>query len=196
MTASQIIGVRQISEIWSALGGDQPKHGRARAFYRDGDNRQAVSLNDEKGVWFDHRDNIGGGVLDLVRFVRGCDRGGALRWLADFVGVPLDDRPMTPAERRNYAQARDEAEKLVAWKERMLSALRAERARWWNVYHGSLRYVLDNGFDSKMGDAVASLHEISELIIERLNRQVDMLAVTRYADLLPIFRERKRKVAA
>jgi hypothetical protein len=54
MTAAQIVLARSISEIWIALGGDPPEHGRARAFYRDGDNRQAVSLNSEKACWFDH----------------------------------------------------------------------------------------------------------------------------------------------
>jgi hypothetical protein len=84
-----------------------PKRSRARAFYRDGNNQQAVSLNDVKGCWFDHRDGVGGGVLDLIQRVLGCDHGAALRWLSDFTGVPLDDRPTSRRERRELAQRRE-----------------------------------------------------------------------------------------
>jgi hypothetical protein len=56
MSAAYIIGATTISQVFVALSGDEPKHGRAPAFYRDGDNRQAVSLNDAKGCFFDHRE--------------------------------------------------------------------------------------------------------------------------------------------
>lgn len=93
MTAAEIIGVRPISEIWMALGGEEPKHGRARAFWRKGDNPQSVSVSDAKGAWFDHRDGKGGGVLDLIQRVRGRTRSDALQWLADLNGVTVDSRP-------------------------------------------------------------------------------------------------------
>ena len=106
MTIRDIIAATTISEVFVALGGDRPERGRARAFWRTGaDNPNAVGLDDRKGCWFDYRDQTGGGVLDLIQHVRGCDRGPALRWLADFVGSPLDDRPMTLTQRRNYARA-------------------------------------------------------------------------------------------
>jgi hypothetical protein len=113
MTVSGLLAARPITEIWVALGGDHPKHGRARAFYRDGDNPQAVSLNDAKACWYDYRDNIGGGVLDLIQHVLGCDRSTALHWLADFTGLALDDRPLTAAERRAYGRLRARVEQLA-----------------------------------------------------------------------------------
>src|SRR6266849_2375796 len=113
MTAAGIVAARPISEIWVALGGDPPKHGRARAFYRDGDNPQAVSLNDSKAVWYDHRDRNGGGVLDLVQHVLSCDRRAALGWLADFTSLPLEDRAFKPAERREYERRSAQAERLA-----------------------------------------------------------------------------------
>jgi hypothetical protein len=107
MNVEHIIGAATITTVWRALGGPEPKRGRAPAFYRDGDNPQAVSLNDGKGCWFDYRDNKGGGVLDLIQHVRGGDRGAALRWLADLNGVPLDDQPATYVERRAFAERRE-----------------------------------------------------------------------------------------
>jgi hypothetical protein len=65
-----------IMKVWIALD-DPHKYGRARAFYREGNNQQTVSLNDAKGSWFDQRDAIGGGILDLIQQVLCCDRGAA-----------------------------------------------------------------------------------------------------------------------
>jgi len=107
MNAGSIVAATTITKVWLALGGDPPKRGRARAFYRDGNNQQAVSLSDSKGAWFDYRDNTGGGVLDLIQRVLGCDPAGALRWLSDFTGLPLDGRPATRAERRALAERRE-----------------------------------------------------------------------------------------
>lgn len=111
MNANDIITSTTITKVWLGLGGDPLKRGRARAFYRDGDNQQAVSFNDSKGVWFDHRDSTGGGVLDLIQRVLGCDRAGALRWLSNFTGLPLGDRPATRDERRALAEHRERTQR-------------------------------------------------------------------------------------
>jgi hypothetical protein len=107
MNATDIIASTNITNVWLGLGGDPPKRGRARAFYRDGNNQQAVSLDDSKGAWFDYRDNTGGGVMDLIQRVLGCDRAGALRWLSSFTGLPLGDRPASRAERRALMDRRE-----------------------------------------------------------------------------------------
>jgi len=44
----------------------------------------------------DHRDGLGGGILDLIQQVRGGSRGEALRWLADMRGFTLDDFQSSP----------------------------------------------------------------------------------------------------
>ena len=137
MNVSALIAAVPISRAWVELGGDSPRRGRARAFYRDGDNPGAVSLNDDKGCWHDFVTGQGGGILDLIQHVRGCDRIGAVRWLSDFTGVPLDDQPLTEVERRQYARARHEASDLIAWKDRILEALKSERRRWWRIHHGA-----------------------------------------------------------
>lgn len=106
--APEIISSVQISQVWRALGGGELRHGHGRAFWRGGDNPQAVSLNDDLGVWFDHVEGKGGGVLDLVQLVQGSRRGEALRWVADLAGIPLDERQFTPLERHQYAQQQSE----------------------------------------------------------------------------------------
>ena len=68
---TEIISRRPISGVWVALGGDPPKRGRTRAFFRDGENNSAVSLNDTKGCWIDYASGAHGGVLSLIQHVRG-----------------------------------------------------------------------------------------------------------------------------
>jgi hypothetical protein len=133
MTASEVCSLRPISEVFVELGGSPPRHGRARAFYRDGDNQQAVSFDDSKGCWYDHRDGKGGGVLDLVQRVRGGSRAEALRHLAELSGVTLEDRPTTAAERRGFAKrARDAdvyTQRVMDWASGLLSETEGTVAR-------------------------------------------------------------------
>lgn len=93
-----------INDVWRALGGGELRHGRGRAWWRDGDG-WSVALDDRCGCWYDHRDGIGGGVLDLVVHVRGGGRQDALRWLADLIGEALDGRPPGRIFAREYAEA-------------------------------------------------------------------------------------------
>jgi hypothetical protein len=120
---TEILSRTQISQVWAALGGGPMRYRRGKAFWRGGDGLN-VALDDEKGAWFDHARAEGGGVLDLVEKARDCDRQAALRWLAAFAGIPLDDRPLSLAERRDWAKARAEARLLARaalwwWRERI-----------------------------------------------------------------------------
>lgn len=192
MTVTDIINSTTITAVWAQLGGDQPRGGRARAFWRDGsDNRQAVSLSDEKGTWFDHRDGRGGGVLDLIATVECCTRVDALRWLAAFTGLPLDAHPLSPSERRAYSLARQEGAELAMWKDRLLVALLVDLHRWGRIYHRSLRDVRDHGLDSPIGDAAATVHEIADVRINCIHREIDLLGGAAYRDLIPLFRTRR-----
>ena len=191
---TELIAAKPISEVWIALGGPPPKRGRARAFFRDGDNPFAVSLNDANGVWFDHRNGVGGGVLDLIQQVRGCDRGGALRWLADLNGTSLASTPLTPAQHREYARQRAEMSEMSAWKMRLVDALKLERKRWWEIYHGALAYIRDHSLESPLGDIAATLNELAEDHIAVLDRKVETLEAAPFSGLLPIFWAQKGKV--
>ncbi len=113
MNIDQIIFWAPISVVWTALGGDAPRRGRAGAFYRGGDNPGAISLIDEKGCWHDFVTGEGGGILDLVCRVLECDRTSALQWVADLSGLPLDGRPLTHTERQAFTHRRRRSEQLA-----------------------------------------------------------------------------------
>ena len=82
-------------------------------------------------MWFDHRDGIGGGKLDLIQHVRGGSRGEAVRWLAHRLGLPLDDSPLSPVERRRYAQQRCAAittgAEVEYWRDALIPELNAQK---------------------------------------------------------------------
>jgi hypothetical protein len=70
MSAAAILSQANISDAWRALGGPPLRRTgkdryRARAWWRERDG-WTISVDDSRGVWFDHRDAIGGDVLDLV----------------------------------------------------------------------------------------------------------------------------------
>jgi hypothetical protein len=76
-----------IVEVWFALGGGKLHRGRGKAWWRGGagDN---VAIYPKTGTWHDFATAAGGDVVTLVRTVRGCSFRDAVRWLADFAGVP------------------------------------------------------------------------------------------------------------
>ncbi len=108
MTATELVASVPISTVWTLLGGGELRHGRGQAHWRDGDG-YSVALNDEKGIWFDHRDAIGGGVLDLVVRVKGGSRKDALTWLAAMNGVAISGsrNRSARADRRARSIARE-----------------------------------------------------------------------------------------
>jgi hypothetical protein len=105
--ASEIISSVRIGDVWRALGGGALHHGYGRAFWRGG-NGFNVRLYDERGRWRDFARDDKGGILDLVQRVRGCDRVTALRWLAAFAGMALEDKPFSAGERQSWARRKAE----------------------------------------------------------------------------------------
>jgi hypothetical protein len=112
MTAPELIARTRITSVWAALGGGEIRRNHSQAFWRNGDGFN-VALNDDCGIWFDHRDNVGGGILDLIAHVRGGTRAEALKWLAERLGLPLDGARLSNEERRRYAQAQKRAPELA-----------------------------------------------------------------------------------
>lgn len=122
MTPTELLDRARISQVWHALGGGKlhrtgSSRWRGVGWYRPGADGLSVALDDERGTWYDHRDSIGGGVLSLIRRVRGGGRRDALEWLGACLGLPLDQRELTPAERREYARLRRAARPVAraAW---------------------------------------------------------------------------------
>jgi hypothetical protein len=131
MTAADVVSGVRIADVWRALGGGELRHGRGRAWWRNGDG-YSVALDEARDRWFDHRDGGGGGVLGLIQHVRGGSRADAVRWLADWRCVRLDgDAPPSPADRRRHAQAQRDAPELAGaagiwWTERKEALERAK----------------------------------------------------------------------
>ena len=113
-----VLACVKISEVYRALGGPELRRMRGPAFWRDGDGFN-VALDDARGVWHDKVADVGGGVLDLIVHARGGNRADALRFAAELAGIPLDDRPLSPAERNRWAQQKRRLE------------LELPRARYW-----------------------------------------------------------------
>lgn len=179
--------------MWQALGGDPPKRGRARAFWRDGDGLN-VSLSDDKGAWYDFRDNSGGGILDLIQCVLKCSRQDALKWLADFTCTTLQDTAFTDGERLDYArrkaQAAAEARDLLAWRDRLIEALQGARDSYFQAYHRTRRVIQRRGLVSPEGQLAADMYESYEARYQELDRSLDRLRHAPMATLLPFYRTR------
>jgi len=195
MTPADVVARVHISDVADALGA---KLDRARrrcvATWREG-RKFSVSLDDTKNCWHDFAANEGGGLIDFVARVRGCDRKAALEWLAACAGVPLDQQ--TETERRQWARrmqtARPEAEKLAAWKIETLEALRNRRNEYMRIYWGAVGYItshdafecVDRG--NLAFELALSIGETYWDRVEALDEQIDRLDAASYSDLLRKF---------
>ena len=105
----------RIGDVYTALTGITPRRTgdtwRGPAIWRGGDSPESVAGDDGRGVWHDFVTNDGGGLLDLVTRVRGGNRADALRWCSDLAGVPLEDKPLSPADRLRWAAERRDIER-------------------------------------------------------------------------------------
>lgn len=90
-SANEIVAHARITEVYLRLGGEL-WHGRGTAFWRRGDGFN-VSFDNECCLWHDFTTDEGGGVLDLICRALEVSRQEALRWLADQIGMRLDDKP-------------------------------------------------------------------------------------------------------
>ena len=60
--------------------------------------RGSLSVDLERGTFYDHEQGHGGGVLDLIVRERGGTRHEAAKWLEGRESVPIPSRPATPAK--------------------------------------------------------------------------------------------------
>jgi hypothetical protein len=140
-SASEIVSSVRISEVWRALGGGSLRKCRGCAFWRPKADSWSVAIDDSKGTWFDHRDSTGGGILDLIQHVLHCTRQDALKWLADFTGLKLDNRPLTPQDRTRIEHAKHEAEDLTLWRRVALLTLRSWRNYFWDAARNAEKWL-------------------------------------------------------
>lgn len=162
-SSAEVLASVVITEVFRGLGGDL-RHRRGRAFWRDGGGLN-VSLDDNRGVWHDFVTNEGGGVLDLVVRARGGTRRDALHWVAEFAGVPLEDKALSSAERAEWAKERRELEQNLP------------DARYWQRSAVNMADDLLNGLKAALFDPTQEQPETGEIY-----RLENMLARLRRLD--------------
>jgi hypothetical protein len=67
----------------------------------------SLKVNLQAGTFFDHENNVGGGVLDLIKHKTGCDQGGALDWLRREGFLPPRESPKQTETRSRFVCAYD-----------------------------------------------------------------------------------------
>jgi hypothetical protein len=185
----EILGRLQISHVAETLGVKLNRsRNRCVAPWRQRADGWNVSITDAKNTYYDHVDNKGGGLIDFVGRIFGCDRKTAVRWLADHAGVTLHEQ--SEAERRQWLAARPRAEALVKWKLETLASLRYHRGRVQRTYHNAVRFLLSHDYDEceRRGDLrfeiALGIGETYWERVEAMDAQIDRLEAASYADLL------------
>jgi len=195
----EILSHITITAVAESLG-LKVKMRRCQATWRPKADGWNVSLNDAKGVWFDHARGEGGGVLDLVVRIRDCTRLDALQWLSYLTGVPLynpsvEDRQ---ALERKLREAENEGRAFIDWRYRSVELIRELRDEQMAVYRGAVRYLLNHP-DPEPGDFK---YELAEKVfdsywqrVEQADRALDVLRDATATELLPVFRSNIRRKA-
>lgn len=183
-----------ILDIWSALGGGEIRHKRARAFWRKGDS-WSIALDAEKNCWYDFVAASGGGLLALVETALGCTRQQALAWARDFAGVA--DTAATDSERQEHARrwraAIPEGRALAAWHERLLEAMDKWHQINFRLYHHAKRCILAGRYTSDAElCALMEEGERADAEWQQAERARDVLRAASAEDLLVIFRSWRR----
>ena len=164
-------------------------------------NKTTFSYRPDAGIWRCFRCDRRGGVLDLVQAALGCNRADALQWLADHLGVNLDDRqPLTPEEKRRYAQQRSRAalaaQNLTEWRRDTLRRLRGTRNPLYeseNMASAVARTLLaETGGGDDEAWAYIFNHARDDDRGDQLDREVQRIESATPAELVVIRRELKR----
>lgn len=176
--------VADFDAVVRALGFEPRRGNRAACIICDASNETTFSFKPDAGIWNCFRCGRDGGALDLVQGVLNCSRSEALRWLADFFALPLDDRHTTSYERRQWAERRRRAKRwardLADWRWRVMHALRVRRNDLWDAERLAASWarshltdpsaaddprwapVWGHAFDDQRGDLVERLLKLFE----------------------------------
>src|SRR3974390_1346821 len=96
---SDIDFAQHIGEVAQRLLGHPNRALSGATEWRYGTNG-SLSVDLAKGTWFDHENQVGGGVLDLIKHETGLANGAAVGWLRDELGI---DVPASPSPRKATA---------------------------------------------------------------------------------------------
>jgi hypothetical protein len=201
VTAAEIIERADIVAVARDLGFDVGRSNRAPCLICGATNPTTLSLMPDTKTWRCFRCNRRGGVLKLIKEINDGTPADALRWLADNLGLPPTDRPLTPAERQGWHRKRTQAESravaLTAWREDTLQRIRDRR----NELYDQDRQVCAWACWALENDASEEDWEFAWNCInesrdaERLDRWVERIEAMKPAALLAL-RERMEARAA
>ena len=65
--------------------------------------RGSMAVDYENGRWFDHENQVGGGVLDLIAYKTGCNTGEAQAWLRREGIGPAGRTPSPPPCQKSWS---------------------------------------------------------------------------------------------
>jgi hypothetical protein len=137
-------------------------------------------------------------VIGFIERIRHTNFKGALAYLSDRYGVPLNNRVLDEQERRRFAQRRADAEReakaLLIWRDEILATLRQARNAYLQLYHRAIHLIIAYGLDHPMGDVWAVACETYELRYQALDQHIDAVAQASFAQLLPFFRSGRRRM--
>jgi hypothetical protein len=172
----------QISNILSNMGINPGKHGRNECPIHQGENRQAFSYDDDKGVWYCFRCGFGGDAIDLVKRAMDTDFKGAMRWLGLEPGVVEPPDPVIIRQRRVRQGLR-------SWAHKLQRRLRDEFYYRSKIeYHAKRRLQCDP--EDRIGWELLSV-AYAGIPLEELERQLDLLIGTEEMQL-EIFKQERR----
>lgn len=140
--------------------------------------------------------------LDVIEFIERVQRTNfksALRFLADRYKVPLETSSLSAREKREYVARRRAAEaeawKFLAWRDRMIDALVQARNSYFHAYHRALRYILQFGIDTSVGQLAADAAELYEVRYQDMDGRIEVLLSASFQTLLPFFRGKAQRAA-
>ena len=185
--ATSLFSSVNITQVAAALGAKVTRS-RCRAFWRKGVGLN-VTLNDQKGCWYDHVAGHGGGILDLIQKGLDSDRRSAMEWLARFAGRPLE--PWTCQERsdfhRRMRSVETEAVSLAAWRKELIDAGRNDRNLALATYHRARRLIVKYSLDDPRGEMWADACELYEERYQKLDEQIDLIVNADWETLADIY---------
>lgn len=134
MTVTDLCSMLSWEQIVTSLGGPLLRHGRCEAWFREGDNKSALSFDDAKGVGYDFATGQGYNKIGFVCLLNHCTRPEAAKILAGIAGFNLES-----SSRESIAKAKDQAlnrqRDLLAlrqWRDQLLAAVRDPRNLAWD----------------------------------------------------------------
>ncbi len=135
----------------------------------------------------------GGGVLDLIQVVLGCDRAGAVAWLSETFNLEIEGkRTFTPQERKRYARLRSEAEQFVQWRAKELQDMKERRTFCLRMYHAALRFILTHGLLDEETCRIADECERYEAQYFKLDQQIETFSQMSIEDQIAFYHKPKQ----